>query len=481
MILRAEFDHDHPARECRAAAGRDAAVAEGMRVGHNRPHAVDGNAELFRRHHRHGHARPGHVSGAERDRHRAVGREVHRSGRFTGLIEPEAAGNAATLAVGHGRPVVVACFGGLQGFDQADAVERFTVNRRMAFGDRILETEVDLVHADLLCHLGDDAFGGEHDLRHAGCAEGSDLRPVRDDLVGNRLDVLDVVTRQNRLRGIRKHRARVGAGLKNEFGIRGDDRAVFLAPHLEARMRCRDRTGGAQHLGAREGHLYRTLRLAREHDRDRFRIEVRLAAETAAELRLLDADLRGIDLEDLGQAIAIRPWGLRAAPEFDLTVIRATRDAGLRLDIALMHRLGVERPLDDDVGFRKSLFRIADRQVVTFDDVRRLFCVWPLQALGTQVIVQDRRAGLHRLDRVDDVRQHLVFDLDQFQRFLGDRLAGRGDGRDRMAFPINLLACHHDAGHVAGASALRDLGKIVARDDGLHAGQFRRLGDIDRV
>ena len=211
-------------------------------------------------------------------------------------------------------------------------------------------------------------------------------------------------------------------------------------------MRCRHRTGGAQHLAARERHLHRAFRLAREHDGDRFGIEGRLAAEAAAEFRLLDADLRGVDLEDLGQAIAIDPWRLRAAPEFDLTVLRIICDAGLRLDIALMHRLGVERLLDDDVGFREPLRRIADRQFVALDDVGRLFRVRPLHALGTQVIVQDRRAGLHRLDRVDDVRQHLVFDLDQFQRLLGDRLAGRGDGRDRMAFPIDLLARHRRCG-----------------------------------
>ena len=78
--------------------------------------------------------------------------------------------------------------------------------------------------------------------------------------------------------------------------------------------------------------------------------------------------------------------------------------------------------------------------------------VGALDAFGADVRMQDRRVGLHRLDRIDDVREHLVIDLDQLQRLLGDRLAGGGDGRDRMAVVERLLARHRVAGHVAAGA-----------------------------
>ena len=86
-------------------------------------------------------------------------------------------------------------------------------------------------------------------------------------------------------------------------------------------------------------------------------------------------------------------------------------------------------------------------------------------------VVQDRRVGLHRLGDVDHVRQHLVLDLDQLQRLLGDRLDDGGDGGDRMALVERLLARHDVARdvaqvhlHLAGRhDQVGLLGEVVAR------------------
>jgi len=53
-----------------------------------------------------------------------------------------------------------------------------------------------------------------------------------------------------------------------------------------------------------------------------------------------------------------------------------------------------------------------------------------LDAAGNHVLEQQRRVGFHRVIDVDHMRQHLVIDLDQRQRLVGDDRIGGGDGGD---------------------------------------------------
>ena len=110
-------------------------------------------------------------------------------------------------------------------------------------------------------------------------------------------------------------------------------------------------------------------------------------------------------------------------------------------------------------------------------------------AAGDHVLEQQRRVRLHRLVDVDDVRQHLVIDLDQRERLVGDGLAGGRDGGDRMALVEHLLARHDVARHVPeihrdalGADILELLvGQVLAGHHRLDAGQRRRLRRVDRA
>ena len=110
-----------------------------------------------------------------------------------------------------------------------------------------------------------------------------------------------------------------------------------------------------------------------------------------------------------------------------------------------------------------------------------------------RVIMSSNNSGasrLHRLVDVDDVRQHLVIDRDQRQRLVGDRLAGRGDGGDRMALIEHLLARHDVARHVPEILTATRSGPTYSNfcsgksADGHHrldAGQRRRLRGVDRA
>jgi hypothetical protein len=53
-------------------------------------------------------------------------------------------------------------------------------------------------------------------------------------------------------------------------------------------------------------------------------------------------------------------------------------------------------------------------------DVRRLFGLG-INPLGEKIVVQQRRTIRHRIFDIDDMRQNLVLDLDQFERFGSDR------------------------------------------------------------
>ena len=104
----------------------------------------------------------------------------------------------------------------------------------------------------------------------------------------------------------------------------------------------------------------------------------------------------------------------------------------MRLDIALMHRLGGVSALDDDLGVLEAGFGVALFESHDFRDIRRLRRL-RIDARGEHVVVQNGCVVGHRLFDVDDERQHFVFDVDQRQRRVGDRLRGGGDGGDRMA------------------------------------------------
>jgi hypothetical protein len=66
-----------------------------------------------------------------------------------------------------------------------------------------------------------------------------------------------------------------------------------------------------------------------------------------------------------------------------------------------------------------------------------------VEALGEQLVVDDRRVRLHCLVHVGDVGQDLVLDLDQFQGLAGNRLRHGCHGGDGVAV-IERLAAGHD-------------------------------------
>jgi hypothetical protein len=94
--------------------------------------------------------------------------------------------------------------------------------------------------------------------------------------------------------------------------------------------------------------------------------------------------------------------------------------------------------------------------------------------------MQDRRARLHRRVDIRDVRQDLVIHLDELQGFARCPRIDRGNSGDGMTLIQRLLARHDIVEHVIERGvAAGVVGKVIARDDRLHAAQLLRLAGVD--
>ncbi len=104
--------------------------------------------------------------------------------------------------------------------------------------------------------------------------------------------------------------------------------------------------------------------------------------------------------------------------------------------------------------------------------------------LVLDVLAQDRRVGVHRLERIDDDRQFLVFDLDEVGGVGGDVAIGGDDEGDLLVLEQHLAVGEHHL-HVAGER--RHPGEIDALellggehgDDAGHGLGLRRVDVLD--
>ena len=232
--------------------------------------------------------------------------------------------------------------------------------------------------------------------------------------------------------------------------------------------------------------------LAREDGSHRLQVDQRLAAESAADLHGDGLDPGDGNAGDEGHLITHVEVALAAAPDGDVAVRPPVHGGGVRLDVALMHRLGAELALDDYVGVLEALLDVAHLEKEMVGDVGAVFGVAVIaQAAGPhggvgdggETLVEDGGIGFHRLQHVGHRIQHLVLDLDEFQGLLGDVGAGGGDGSHGVPLVQHLLGGqavvaqelgidHGSLGLVADA-ALR-LGQVGGGDHAAHT--LHRLG-----
>ena len=403
-------------------------------------------------------------------------------------VEPETGGDAAALVLAQRLLVIGVAHQRLDGLGIAVMAELRPIDHLGALARGVLQPQLERIDAELLREDVEHALHRERRDRRARRPVGRNLRPVADHVVADGARVRDVVGRQPAHAGVHHRRARERAGLVLEHAVGGGDPPVALHPDFHRHRRARRRSRGLEALLAAHHHLHRATGLARQHGGDRLDIDHGLAAEGAADLRRIDPQVAQTHAQQLRGIGAHHEVALARAPQLALAVGVEARDAGLRLDIGLVHRRGLERHLDDLVGLREARVDVADLVLDALGDVRRL-ARRRVDAARDHVLEQERRVRRHRLVDVDHVRQHLVVDLDQRERLVRDRSAGGGHGGDRMALVEHLLARHDVARHVPevlrhplgpdiGEGLLREVGRGHHR---LHAGERLRLLDVDRA
>ncbi len=179
---------------------------------------------------------------------------------------------------------------------------------------------------------------------------------------------------------------------------------------------------------------------------------------------------------------------LAGGPDLALAIRLVLGDAGVRLDVGLMDRRGLEFLLDHHVRGLEPRLHIAHRELKPLGNVRG-FRRSRFDASGNHVLEQQRSVVGHGVVDVDDMRQHLIIDLDERRGMVGDAAADGGDGGDGVALVQRLLASQDVAGDVPeihrdtlGADVVELLRRqIGGGHDGLDAGQ--RLGgrSVDRL
>ena len=256
-------------------------------------------------------------------------------------------------------------------------------------------------------------------------------------------------------------------------GLRRGDGAVVAGAdlHLDDGPRCG--AGCSEHVLAAHHDLDRATRLRRQQRRYRFDVDRGLAAEAAADLRGDHLDARGVPAQHRGRRRPHHEVALRGGPDDRFAFLVAVDHAGVRLDVALVHRLGRELTLDHDVGFGEPLLDVTALVHRAGRDVRRLGGP-RLDAAGEQVVVQHRCVIGHRVGDVQHVGQQLVGDLDGLRCRLGLSTGGRRYRSHGVAAVQHRVAGDDRAHQVARRALGRCFGEVGPGDHRFHAGH--RLG-----
>ena len=260
----------------------------------------------------------------------------------------------------------------------------------------------------------------------------------------------------------------MGAAALDAFAFDAGDAAVLAHADLEPDVGLRPAAMGDEGLLAIDHDAHAAAGLAREQRGDQFDIErLGAAAETAADMRLDHADARHVHGEDLRQhqVHVIRHLG-RGMHGDAVAHHVVVGDRGVHLHLVLAHLGAIVGAFADQIGRRKGRFDIAELEQNVALEILRL------------AVVNGDGVRRHRFVRRVIGRKLAHLQLDAPQRFLRGRIVDRGDGGDRLAAIAHAIARQRmlAAGDRQHAKSLVAIG---AGDDGFHARQLRRLGDID--
>ena len=276
-----------------------------------------------------------------------------------------------------------------------------TVNAAGAGGGAVFEPELKRVDIQLGSQQFDHVFGSETRLRRTRCAIGEAARFVEHDVVTVDEAVGNFVTGEYTHRGCADETAWIGAGLKDDIGVGGDDLAVFVGAHLDLDIGTGCRAGALEDGGAGHDQLDGLAAGFGEHGGYGLEVDRDLAAESAADFLWYDFDLGDWHVEDRAGLCPGGERTLGAGPDGDLAVGVPHRGGVVRLDISLMYGCGAELALDDHVGRSEGGVGVAELVLEMRGKIARAAGVLA-ELLGGHVRMELRRSLLHGLAHVEN-------------------------------------------------------------------------------
>ncbi len=237
---------------------------------------------------------------------------------------------------------MVGGFRRFQRFDEADRAELRAVRRLSAFLGGIHQAQFDRINVERQRDLVDDALNRVLRHRCARCAVSRNLGAVGDHVMADHLDIVDVIRCVGRHAALAHGRTRQRAGLIHHLGETRDHAAVVLDADLDLDVRARCRAAGAEHVFPAHRHLDRAARFLCQAQRERLKVDNRLAAKTTTDFGTGDLDLRGFPAKQAGAVGTDDPMALGRNPKFGLVVLVDDRETGMWLDVGLVDRRGIE-------------------------------------------------------------------------------------------------------------------------------------------
>ena len=217
------------------------------------------------------------------------------------------------------------------------------------------------------------------------------------------------------------------------MGLFGGDLAVFGKTHFQLDNRRHSRTAGDELVFAAVEQSNRPADLFGKKRRNQRVVLVGdLTAEGAPYIWLYDADFRLALVERRRQMMPRVPDALGIAPDRQPAALVVRRHGSNRFDVGVELITRGEGFFEDEVGFVESGLNRAALYVDRYRDIALL------------VVVNESRALGEGLLQVEQRRQLLILNLDEFERRLGYLLAGGRHSGDLLPEVANTVDRHGD-------------------------------------
>jgi len=272
----------------------------------------------------------------------------------------------------------------------------------------------------------------------------------------------------------------IGAGVSQQAHLLRQQRAVAAHARLHANDLRMARAAGDEFLFARVLQPHRPVGLHGQVCADVLDQHLLLDAEAAADTRLDHAYALGRQTNERGNDASHVIGHLRAGAHHQPVVLVPVGDGDMRLDRRLLHLRHAVLVLDDEISLGKTLLDVTDAGL----DVRRHVALDVVDAPGVRFVVNDGCARLHRILRLQDGGQNLVFHLDQVKRALGDlkRLGSHGchaiTDEAHLVVETHLVVWSRLGPRLAGGG-VDNTGQVGMRQHGMDAGQRTRFAGVD--